>query len=231
MPKPNWNKKTISTYITEQQKEVWKTAAKAERKAIADFIRDRVDSTINNHNQDGKTCIWLEIPKELQDKAENENAALDELIQYHIYRILKVDADKELLWEQSPSSPDIDSFKAKNIELERKIQVLNAEMNNLRTKDSISSNNEIFKVLEKKKFLTLEQLAESLNRGTDDDAIHFLYEEIEIIMTNIGMIEYKPGFKGGGYRFNPDIEPIDDELPTEDSRIYTSTRGVKNETK
>lgn len=224
MPKPNWDKKTISTYITEKQKEVWKSAARAERKAIADFIRDRVDSTINNHNQDGKTCIWLEIPKELQDEAENESTVLDELIQYHIYRILKVDSDKELLWEHSPSSPDIDSLNAKNIELERKIELLNVEMNNLRNKSLISSNNEIFKVLDKKKFLNLEQIAKLLNRGTDDNAIHFLYEEIDVIMTYKGMIEYKPGYKGGGYRFNPDIEPIDDELHTEESR------GVKNET-
>ncbi len=71
MPKLHWDKKTISTYITKEQKELWEKTAKSERKPIADFIRDRVQSTIGNH--DGKICVWLEVSDELNAKAEAEN--------------------------------------------------------------------------------------------------------------------------------------------------------------
>jgi len=64
MPKPQWDKKTISTYITQQQKEVW---------------------------EKGKVCVWLDVPKELINKAKkpgeknknktNSNPGLNELIQ------------------------------------------------------------------------------------------------------------------------------------------------------
>jgi len=44
MPKPQWDKKTISTYITQQQKEVWEKTAFSECKQLADFVRDRVET-------------------------------------------------------------------------------------------------------------------------------------------------------------------------------------------
>src|SRR5659263_96410 len=109
MPKPNWDKKTISTYITQEQKEVWEKTAISECKRLADFVRDRVESTLNK-DLNGKKCLWLEIPQELYEKAQTEYKdnkinPLEDLIQYHIKRVLKSDADKELLWEQSASNP------------------------------------------------------------------------------------------------------------------------------
>ncbi len=46
MPKPHWDKKTISTYVTQKQKEIWEQNAITECKCLADFIRDGVDSII-----------------------------------------------------------------------------------------------------------------------------------------------------------------------------------------
>ncbi len=211
MPKHNWDKKTISTYITQQQKEVWENTAISECKRVADFVRDRVESTLNNKDLNGKQCLWLEIPKELYEKAQteykdvNKKNPLEDLIQYHIRRIIKEDTDNELLWEQSASNPDIDSLKAKNVELERQIELLNAEIHNLRSKGTGIGSNEIFRVLDKEKFLSLEQIAVQLNRGDDIDTIHELYDEVEETMFKVGMIEYN----GRGYRLNLDIEPVE----------------------
>jgi hypothetical protein len=206
MPKPHWDKKTISTYVIPQRKEVWEKTAKAERKALADFIRDRVESTINNKDHNGKTCIWLEVPKELQDKAETEGTELTELIQYHVQRIIKEDADKEIQWVQSASSPDSETLKANISELERQIGLLKTENESLRNRDAILDSTDLLKVLDKKKFLTLEQIAVLLNRGTDEFELHFLYEDIQALMLGVGMIEYK---HGKGYRFNSDIKPVE----------------------
>ncbi len=206
MPKPHWNKKTISVYVPPEQKEVWGKTAEAERKAVAKFIRDRVESTINNKDHNGKTCLWLEIPKELHDKAETEDIELSELIQYHVHRIIKEDADKEIQWEQSAGSPDSDTLKAKISELERQIELLRVENESLRNHSGYSDSNAILKVLDREKFMTLEQIAVLLNRGKDDDDLNLLYKEIEDTMLDIGMIEYK---HGKGYRLNSDIEPVE----------------------
>ncbi len=72
MPNPKWNKKTICTYISQEQKKVWEDNAIRECKGLADFIRNRVDSTINNKYLSGKYCLWLEIPEELHNRALNE---------------------------------------------------------------------------------------------------------------------------------------------------------------
>ncbi len=229
MPKPQWDKKTISTYVTEEQKEVWEKNAIIECKRLADFIRDRVESTINNKDLSGRCCLWLEIPKELQKKArseykDNKTNPLEELIQYHIYRIIKKDADNEQQWEQSAGSPDIETLKAKISELERQNELLRFENESLRNRGGLSDSNAILKVLDREKFLTLEQIAVLLNRGSDDVDLHLLYEEIQDTMFDIGMIEYKPG-KGGGYRFNPDIEPVERTYaPTADLTIKRGGR-------
>ena len=217
MPKPNWDKKTISTYITQQQKEVWEKTAISECKQVADFVRDRVESTINNENYKGKVCVWLDVPKELIDKAKkpgeknknktNPNPGLFELIQNHVYRVVNEDTVKELQWEQSANNPDIETLKAKNLELERQIELLKSENENLRNRGTVSENNEIFKVLDKEKFLSLEKIAVLLNRD-DDVKIHELQDEIEETMFKVGMIEFKLG-RGGGYRYNPEIEPVE----------------------
>jgi hypothetical protein len=217
MPKPNWDKKTISTYITQQQKEVWEKTAISECKQVADFVRDRVESTINNEDYKGKVCVWLHVPKELINKAKkpgeknktkNSNPELDELIQNHVQRIVNEDTVKELQWEQSANNPDIETLKAKNLELERQIELLKAENENLRNRATVSESNEIFKVLDREKFLSLEKIAVLLNRGDDDVSIHELQDELEQLMFNVGMIEFKLG-NGGGYRYNPDIEPVE----------------------
>ncbi len=203
MPKPHWDKKTISTYITKEQKELWEKTAKAERKPIADFIRERVQSTISN--RDGKICVWLEVSNELHAKAEAENLQLDELIQYHVQRISKDDRENELKWEQSANSSDVDALKATIKELQRQIEVLSIENQSLRNRGAISESNEIFKVLDREKFLSLEKIAALLNRD-DDVKIHELQDEIEETMFNVGMIEFK---LGRGYRYNPEIEPVE----------------------
>ncbi len=222
MPKPPWDKKTISTYITQEQKEVWEKNAIKECKRLADFIRDRVQSTIDKEHN-GKICVWLEIPKELQDEAQikykddNKINPLEELIQYHVHRIIKKDADNELQWEQSAGSPDSETLKAKITELERQNELLKFENESLRNRGGLSDSNAILKVLDKEDFLSLEQIAFLLNRGSDDVDLHLLYEEIQDTMFDIGMIEYKPG-KGGGYRFNLNIEPVE--------RTYTPTTDL-----
>lgn len=104
MPDPKWNKKTISTYISQEQKKVWEYNAIRECKGLADFIRDRVDITINNKDLSGKYCLWLEIPEELQKRALNDFNdgrlnPLEELVQHHIYRVVKDDVEKQLLLE------------------------------------------------------------------------------------------------------------------------------------
>jgi hypothetical protein len=216
MPKPQWDKKTISTYIKKEQKELWQRIAKSERKPIADFIRDRVQSTISNHN--GKICVWLDVSKELQAKAEAENIHLDELIQYHVQRISKDDKENELKWEQSANSSDVEALKATIAELQRQIEVLSIENNSLRHRGTVSDSNEIYKVLDKEKFLSLEKIAVLLNRGDGDAAIQELQDEIEETMFNIGMIEFKLG-SGGGYRYNPDIEPVEREYSSKKIKI------------
>ena len=74
-------------------------------------------------------------------------------------------------------------------------------------RSAVSENNEIFKVLDKEKFLSLEKIAVLLNRD-DDVKIHELQDEIEETMFKVGMIEFKLG-NGGGYRYNPEIEPVE----------------------
>ena len=59
MPKPQWDKKAISTYVTQEQKDIWEKTAITECKRYADFIRDKVESTINNKDLDGRCCLWL----------------------------------------------------------------------------------------------------------------------------------------------------------------------------
>jgi hypothetical protein len=210
MPKPNWDKKTISTYITQQQKDEWEKAAFSECKRLADFVRDRVESTLNK-DMKGKICLWLEIPQELYEKAQTEYKdnkinPLEDLIQYHIKRVLTLDAGNELMWEKSASSPDIDTFKAKISELERQIELLKFENEALRNRGGLFDSSALLKVLDKTNFLKLEQIAVLLNRSDDDIEIHELYDELEETMFQVGMIEYKPG---KGYRFNADIEPVD----------------------
>jgi hypothetical protein len=210
MPKPNWDKKTISTYITQQQKEVWEKTAISECKRLADFVRDRVESTLNN-DLNGKICLWLEIPQELYEKAQTEYKdnkinPLEDLIQYHIHRILTLDAGNELMWEKSASSPDIETFKAKISELERQIELLKFENEALRNRTGLFDSNAILNVLDKTEFMEVKHIAELLNRNNDENEIHELYDEVVETMFQVGMIEYVPG---KGYRFNPDIEPVE----------------------
>lgn len=210
MPKPNWDKKTISTYITQQQKDEWEKAAFSECKHLADFVRDRVESTLNK-DMKGKICLWLEIPQELYEKAQTEYKdnkinPLENLIQYHIKRILTLDAGNELMWEKSASSPDIETFKAKISELERQIELLKFENEALRNRTGLFDSNAILKILDKEKFMKIEQIGVLLNRNDDENDIHELYDELEETMFQIGMIEYVPG---KGYRFNAEIEPVE----------------------
>ena len=210
MPKPNWDKKTISTYITQEQKEVWEKAATSECKRLADFVRDRVESTLNK-DLNGKKCLWLEIPQELYEKAQTEYKdnkinPLEDLIQYHIHRIQKIDASNELMWEKSASSPDIETFQAKISELERQIELLKFENEALRNRTGLFDSNAILKVLDKTEFMEIKHIAELLNRNNDENEIHELYDEVVETMFQVGMIEYVPG---KGYRFNPDIEPVE----------------------
>lgn len=210
MPKPNWDKKTISTYITQQQKEVWEKTAISECKRLADFVRDRVESTLNKDVK-GKICLWLEIPQEVYEKAQTEYKdnkinPLENLIQYHIKRILTLDAGNELMWEKSASSPDIETFKAKISELERQIELLKFENEALRNRTGLFDSNAILNVLDKTEFMEVKHIAELLNRNNDENEIHELYDEVVETMFQVGMIEYVPG---KGYRFNPDIEPVE----------------------
>lgn len=67
---------------------------------------DRVNSTINNKDLSDKYCLWLEIPEEMHTRALNEFNdgrlnPLEELVQHHIYRVVKDDAGKQLLLEQN----------------------------------------------------------------------------------------------------------------------------------
>lgn len=54
--------------------------------------------------------------------------------------------------------------------------------------------------------MTLDEIAILINYDEDDPNLHFLYEKIETIMFDIGMIEWK---QGKGYRFNIDIKPVE----------------------
>lgn len=110
-----------------------------------------------------------------------------------------------MLWEQSANNPDIETLNAKISELERQIELLKAENENIRSRQTGIGSNEIFRVLDEEKFLSLEQIADQLNRGNDIDTIHQLYDEVEETMFNAGMIEYN----GRGYRLNLDIEPVE----------------------
>jgi hypothetical protein len=210
LPKPNWDKKTISTYITQQQKEEWEKAAFSECKRIADFVRDRVESTLNK-DLNGKICLWLEIPQELYDKAQtefkdNKINPLENLIQYNIKRILTLDTGNELMWEKSASSPDIETFKAKISELDRQIELLKFENEALRNRTGLFDSNAILNVLDKTEFMEIKHIAELLNRNNDENEIHELYDEVVETMFQVGMIEYLPG---KGYRLNPDVEPVE----------------------
>ena len=81
-------------------------------------------------------------PQELYEKAQieykdNKITPLENLIQYHIKRILKLDAGNELMWEKSASSPDIETFQAKISELERQIELLKFENESLRNRTGL----------------------------------------------------------------------------------------------
>jgi hypothetical protein len=217
MPKPEWNKKTISTYISEEQKKVWEKCAIAECKGLAFFVRDRVESTINNKNFNGKSCLWLEIPKELYDKAQNEFHEghlnpLENFVQNHIYRIVNEDKNKEFQWQQLANSPDVETLKSKIEELEMKIESLKAENVSLGKHNYLSESSVVLNALkDSKTFLTLEQIATLIDYNPKDDDrtdLSILYQRIEDLMYDVGMIEYK---QGKGYKFNPDIEPVERE--------------------
>jgi len=212
MPNPKWNKKTISTYVSEEQKKVWENNAIRECKGLAEFLRDRVDSTINNKNLSDKYCLWLEIPEALHTRAQNEfNDGhinhLEELVQNHIYRVVKDDEDKQLLLEQSTKNPDVVALKEQISELERHIELLKAENEALRGRKSFSDSSNIINILKDcKDYLTLDEIATLINYNEDDPDLHFLYEKIEDIMYDYGMIEWK---HGKGYKFNLEIKPIE----------------------
>ncbi len=212
MPNPKWNKKTISTYVSEEQKKVWEDNAIRECKGLAEFLRDRVESTINNKDLSGKHCLWLEIPEELHNRARNEFNdghinPLEELVQNHIYRVVKDDVEKQLLLEQSAHNPDAEALKAQISELERQIGSLKSENESLRGRRSFSDSSDIINVLRDcKTFLTLDEIATLINYDEDDPDLHFLYEKVEDIMYDYGMIEWK---QGKGYKFNPKIKPIE----------------------
>jgi len=214
MPNPKWEKKTICTYISQEQKKVWEDNAIRECKGLADFIRNRVDSTINNKDLSGKYCLWLEIPEELHDRALNEFNdghlnPLEELVQHHIYRVVKDDAEKQLLLEQATNNPDIEALKEQVSELEKQIVSLKSENESLRGRKSFSDSSNIINVLRDcKTFLTLEEIATLINYDEDDPDLHLLYEKVEDIMYDYGMIEWK---QGKGYKFNPEIKPVERE--------------------
>jgi|GEM_PF-2297522 len=214
MPNPKWDKKTISTYISLEQKKVWEENAIRECKGLADFIRDRVNSTINNKDLGGKYCLWLEIPEELHTRALNEYNdgrlnLLEELVQNHIYRVVKDDVEKQLLLEQSTSNPDIEAFKEQISGLERQIAALKSENESLRGRKSFSDASDIINALrECKTFMTLDEIATLIKYDEDDPEFDLLYQRITDIMFDYGMIEWK---QGRGYKFNPEIKPVERE--------------------
>jgi hypothetical protein len=73
-------------------------------------------------------------------------------------------------------------LEAKILDLQRQIEALKFENASLRNRGTISESNEIYKVLDKEKFLSLEKIAVLLNRGNDDVEIHHLYEELQDTM-------------------------------------------------
>ncbi|MFZ3382886.1 MAG: hypothetical protein WA144_03060 [Candidatus Methanoperedens sp.] len=214
MPNPKWNKKTICTYIAQEQKKVWEENAIRECKGLADFIRNRVDSTINNKDLSGKYCLWLEIPEDLHNRALNDFKdgrlnPLEELVQHHIYRVVKDDVEKQLLLEQSTNNPDTEALKEQILGLERQIEALKSENESLRGRKSFSDSSNIINVLRDcKTFLTLEEIATLINYDEDDPDLHLLYEKVEDILYDYGMIEWK---QGKGYKFNPEIKPVERE--------------------
>lgn len=210
MPNPKWNKKTISTYISAEQKKVWADNAIWECKGLAEFLRDRVDSTITT-NLGGKYCLWLEIPEELHTRALNEfNEGhlnpLEQLVQNHIYRVVTDNLEKQLLLEQTINNPDVEALKEQILELERQIKFLKSENESLKFRKSSSDSSNIINVLRDcKTYLTLEEIATLINYDEDDPDNHRLYEKIEDILYDYGMIEWK---QGKGYKFNPEIKPL-----------------------
>ena len=214
MPNPKWNKKTISTYVSEEQKKVWENNAIRECKGLAEFLLDRVDSTINNKNLSDKYCLWLEIPEALHTRAKNEfNDGhinhLEELVQNHIYRVVKDDVEKQLLLEQSTNNLDVVALKEQISELERQITLLKSENQSLKVRKSSSDSSDIINVLRDcKTYLTLEEIATLIKYDEDDHDLHFLYKKIEDILYDYGMIEWK---QGKGYKFNPEIKPVERE--------------------
>ena len=214
MPNPKWNKKTISTYVSEEQKKVWENNAIRECKGLAEFLRDRVDSTINNKNLSGRYCLWLEIPEALHTRAQNEfNDGhinhLEELVQNHIYRVVKDDVEKQLPLEQSTNNLDVVALKEQISELERQITLLKSENQSLKVRKSSSDSSDIINVLRDcKTYLTLEEIATLIKYDEDDPDLHFLYKKIEDILYDYGMIEWK---QGKGYKFNPEIKPVERE--------------------
>ena len=217
MPNPKWNKKTISTYVSEEQKKVWENNAIRECKGLAEFLRDRVDSTINNKNLSGRYCLWLEIPEALHTRAQNEfNDGhinhLEELVQNHIFRVVKDDIEKQLLLEQSTNNLDVVALKEQISELERQITLLKSENESLKVRKSSSDSSDIINVLRDcKTYLTLEEIATLIKYDEDEPDLHRLYEKIEDILYDYGMIEWK---QGKGYKFNPEIKPVERDEPS-----------------
>ncbi len=217
MPSSKWDKKTICTYISQEQKKVWEENAIRECKGLADFIRNRVDSTINSKDLSGKYCLWLEIPEELHNRALNEYNdgrlnPLEELVQHHIYRVVKDDVEKQLLLEQSTNNPDIEALKEQVSELEKQIISLKSENESLRGRKSSSDSRHIIEVLrECKTYLTLGEIATLINYDEDDPDLNLLYKKVEDILYDYGMIEWK---QGKGYKFNPEIKPVERDEPS-----------------
>ena len=218
MPSPKWDKKTICTYISQEQKKVWEDIAIRECKGLADVIRNRVDSTINNKDLSGKYCLWLEIPEDLHNRALNDFKdgrlnPLEELVQHHIYRVVKDDVEKQLLLEQSTNNPDTEALKEQILGLEKQIEALKSENESLRGRKSFSDSSNIINVLRdsKDRYFTLDEIATLINYDEDDPDLNLLYKKIENIIYDYGMIEWK---QGKGYRFNIDVKPVERDEPS-----------------
>ena len=109
--------------------------------------------------------------------------------------------------EQSTNNPDVEALKEKILGLERQIEALKSENESLRGRKSFSDSSNIINVLRDcKTFLTLEEIATLIKYDEDDPDLHLLYEKVEDILYDYGMIEWK---QGKGYKFNPKIKPVE----------------------
>jgi hypothetical protein len=94
--------------------------------------------------------LWLEIPEELHNRALNEFNdghlnPLEELVQHHIYRVVKDYVEKQQLLEQSTNNPDIEALKEQISELERQIESLKSENESLKVRKSSYGRCAIFR--------------------------------------------------------------------------------------